>query len=54
MVYRFGNCRIDTARFELTRADLPVPVEPQVLELLTLLIEGRDRVVTRDELLQTV
>ena len=32
----------------------PVPVEPQVLELLILLIENRDRVLNKDEIFQQI
>lgn len=54
MVYSFGEFRIDAARFEIDRGGRPLGVEPQVLELLILLLKNRDRVVTRDELLETV
>ena len=54
MIYAFDDYVLDTERFELRRANAPVPMEPQVFELLTHLIEGRDRVVSRDELFQQV
>lgn len=54
MIYRFGDCEIHTARFELRRGGVAQPVEPQVLRLLLFLIEHRDRVVTRDELFATI
>jgi len=54
MVYSFGEFRIDADRFEVARAGQALAVEPQVLELLILLLRHRDRVVTRDELLETV
>jgi pimeloyl-ACP methyl ester carboxylesterase len=54
VIYIFGECRIDTGRFEITRGGRALAVEPQVLELLIALIEGRDHVVTRDELLARV
>jgi TolB-like protein len=54
MLYRFGPFELDTATAEL-RADGAVrPVEPQVLALLTLLVENRERLVSRDELLDKV
>jgi len=54
MVYSFGEFRVDAARFEIARGGKVLAVEPQVLELLILLLRHRDRVVTRDELLETV
>lgn len=50
MLYRFGQHELDTSRFEITRDGRPIDVEPKVLKLLTLLIENRDRVVSRAEL----
>lgn len=54
VVYTFGDYRVDTARFEIARAGRPLPVEPQVLELLIALIENRDHVMVREELLEKV
>lgn len=45
---------LDTARFALENDDRKVDVEPQVLKLLQYLIENRDRVVSRTELLDKV
>ena len=54
VIYRFGNCLLDTARRELRQGDGLVAVEPQVFDVLKFLIEARDRVVSRDDLLDTV
>ena len=54
MLYRFGDCEVDALRFELRRNGEAVPIEPQVFELLTFLLEHRDRVVTRTELNEVV
>jgi len=54
MRYGFAGCVLDTGRFELERDGARVAVEPQVLELLILLVENRDRLVTRDEILAAV
>ncbi len=54
MIYTFGDYRIDTTRFEIARGGRVLPVEPQVLELLIMLIDNRDHVVSRDELLAKV
>jgi class 3 adenylate cyclase len=52
MLYAFGDCELDAARCELRRAGETVPVEPKVLKVLTYLLAHRDRVVTKDELLE--
>lgn len=50
MLFRFNRCTVDTTAFELRRDDKVVPVQPQVFDLLVLLLENRHRVVTRDEI----
>ena len=54
MIYSFNQCRVDTRTFELTLADRRVALEPQVLDLLILLIENRERIVTKDEIFNTI
>jgi pimeloyl-ACP methyl ester carboxylesterase len=54
MIYSFGHYQIDTARFELSCKGVPVAVQPQVFELLTMLIENRDQVISKDELLNSI
>ena len=54
MIYRFRSCRLDTRRYRVEVDGQPVAVEPKVFDLLLLLIENRDRVVSRDEILDTV
>ena len=51
MEYRFGRHIIDTDRYQLSRDGEAVAVEPLVFDLLAYLAEHRDRVVTREELL---
>jgi DNA-binding winged helix-turn-helix (wHTH) protein len=53
-VYRFADCQLDPRQFELRRAGDVVHVEPQVFTLLEHLIEHRDRVVAKTELLDAV
>jgi DNA-binding winged helix-turn-helix (wHTH) protein/tetratricopeptide (TPR) repeat protein len=53
-VYQFGDVTVDLDRFELRRAGLPQHVEPQVLEVLAYLIGHRDRLVTKQELMDQV
>ncbi len=54
MIYSFGAFDLDTDLFELRRAGRPVAVEPQVLSVLAYLVEHRDRVVTKHDLLDNV
>ncbi len=54
MRYGFAGCVLDTGRMELHRDGARVAVEPQVLELLIMLVENRDRLVTRDAILAEV
>jgi TolB-like protein/cytochrome c-type biogenesis protein CcmH/NrfG len=52
--YLFANQILDTDRRELTRGTKPVAVEPQVFDLLVHLVENRDRVVSKDDLIASV
>ena len=54
MVFAFADCELDPDRFELRRDGAVQPVEPQVFDVLVMLLEERHRVVTKDELLDTV
>lgn len=54
MIYRFNDFRIDLARQELWQGDDIVSVEPMAFQLLVLLIENHDRLVTKDELLNVL
>jgi pimeloyl-ACP methyl ester carboxylesterase len=54
LIFVFGDCQLDLDRFELRRAGKPRPVEPQVFDLLAVLIRERRRVVPKEELLDTV
>lgn len=54
MILRFEDCELDTLRYELRRAGQHVPVEPQVFDLLRVLIENADRIVSKDELFDQV
>ncbi|MBS0123181.1 alpha/beta fold hydrolase [Thetidibacter halocola] len=54
MRHAFADCLLDTETLTLTRAGSAVPVEPQVFDLLRLLVENAGRVVTRDEIVETV
>jgi pimeloyl-ACP methyl ester carboxylesterase/DNA-binding winged helix-turn-helix (wHTH) protein len=54
MIYEFGEFALDTRRCELRQAGRLAHLEPQVYAVLCHLLEHRDRVVTRDELLDQV
>ena len=49
--FSFADCTLDPERFELTRAGARVEVQPKVFGLLQYLVENRDRVVSRETLL---
>src|SRR5260370_42382430 len=54
MILSFSDCSLDVERRELRLGSNPVHVEPQVFDLLAHLIAKRDRVVTKDEILEAV
>ena len=54
MKFLFGDHTLDTNRRELCRRSQPIAVEPQVFDLLVYLIEHRDRVVSKDDLIDAV
>ena len=53
-VYEFGDVRVDVGCVAVTRAGGTVPLEPRAFDLLVYLIAHRDRLVTKDELLDAV
>lgn len=54
VMYVFGDVRVDLGRLCALRGDSPIPLEPKAFDVLRYLIEHRDRVVTKDELLDAV
>ena len=54
MRYLFGDCTFDTERRELHRGTDAVSVTPQVFDLLVYLIQNRERVVSKDDLIDAV
>ena len=54
MIYRLGAIEIDTVNFVLTRNGRQVAVEPLVFDLIAYLVRNRDRLLTRDELLDEI
>ena len=54
MRFRLGDYLLDADRRELKLATDLVAVEPQVFDLLVYLVQNRDRVVSKDDLLGAV
>ena len=54
MQFVFGDCVLDPDRRELTRGSEAVPIGPQVFDLLLYLLRNRERVVSKDSLLDAV
>ncbi|MBU4530605.1 MAG: winged helix-turn-helix domain-containing protein [Hoeflea sp.] len=54
MAWIFGDFHLDPERFELRHGTDPVSLEPQVLALLVHLVRHRDRLVTKDEISETI
>ena len=54
MIYVFGTFELDIARFELRDGGTPLDVEPQVFSILQFLVENRDRMVSKSELVDAV
>jgi TolB-like protein len=52
--FLFGGHTLDTDRRELRRNSGPVAVEPQVFDLLVYLVQNRDRVVSKNDLIASV
>jgi TolB-like protein len=50
----FADHTLDTVTRELTRGAAPVALEPQVFDLLVYLVENRERVVSKGDLLASV
>ena len=51
---RFGDIEIDLASVVLRTGDGPVHVEPQVFDVLAYLARNRERVVSKNELLDNI
>ena len=52
MIYTFGDFQLDEERYELRCVGAPIRLEPKAFHVLTYLIQHRDRVASRDELLE--
>jgi TolB-like protein len=54
VIYRFGDHALDTESLRLTESGEEIAVEPQVFSLLQYLVEHRDRVISKDEIIEHV
>ena len=54
MTYEFDDLVVDPAAFRLSRAGQAVHIEPKALQILIFLLERRERLVTKQELLDGV
>jgi TolB-like protein len=54
MIYKFGPFELDLGTFELREGIKTFNLEPQVFALLALLVENRERLVSKDELIEKV
>ena len=54
MPFQFGEYSVDVDRRELRRGAELIDIEPQVFDLLVYLIQNRNRVVSKDDLLDAV
>jgi TolB-like protein/Tfp pilus assembly protein PilF len=54
MKFFFSNQILDTNTRELSRENMPVSLEPQVFDLVVHLMENRDRVVSKEELIDKI
>lgn len=54
MRYHFDPFTLDTDRGLLLQADRDIPIEPRAFDLLSLLVENHDRMVSRDEIIAKI
>jgi DNA-binding winged helix-turn-helix (wHTH) protein/tetratricopeptide (TPR) repeat protein len=54
MTYFFADFELDTSTFKLRKGDREVALQPKVFDALRYLVENRDRVVRKEELLEAL
>ncbi|WP_395712214.1 winged helix-turn-helix domain-containing tetratricopeptide repeat protein [Reyranella sp.] len=54
MLFHFSDHVLDIVRRELTRGAERLEIEPQVFDLLAFLVQNRDRVVSKDDLIAAI
>src|SRR6201996_3203652 len=53
-LYRFGQFVVDSRRRTLSRVDSPISLTPKAFDVLLFLVQNPNRLVTKEELLQSV
>ncbi|MGE0825213.1 MAG: transcriptional regulator, partial [Candidatus Binatia bacterium] len=51
MLHHFATCELDDQLYQLRRDGTPVEIEPKVFDVLAYLLHHRDRLVSKDEIL---
>ena len=54
MIYRFNDYELDTQQYQLSKLGDVVGIEPQVFDLLHYLVVNRGKLVSRDELFDSI
>lgn len=54
MNFNFGTFCVNTDRLEMTQGNKSIPLQPQAFSLLVFLIQNAERVVSKDEIIETV
>lgn len=54
MIYAFHDCVLDTALYTLTRAGKVTRLRPKVFQVLQYLLDNREQVVSKHDLLEAV
>lgn len=54
MIYIFENFELDIRKQQLRRSMQEVPVEPQVFDLIHLLVKNHDRLVSKDDIIEEI
>src|SRR5215469_5591551 len=54
VLFSFDDFTLDSERRELRSGGTIIPIEPQVFDLLVYLVENRDHVISKDDLIASV
>ena len=54
LILRFDTFEVDLVQHELRHGGTVVPIEPQVFDVLAYLVQNRDRIVSKDDLFESV
>jgi DNA-binding winged helix-turn-helix (wHTH) protein len=54
VIYRFSKIEVDLEQFDIREDNKPLLVEPKVFDLIAYLLKHRHRLVTREELFESV